>query len=42
MARLLDATKNAKEVEEEMTLRPQRLNEYVGQEDLKNNFKVLY
>lgn len=40
MARLLDATKNAKEVEEEMTLRPQRLNEYIGQEDLKNNFKV--
>ncbi len=40
MARLLDANRNAKEIEEEMTLRPKRLDEYVGQEDLKNNFRV--
>lgn len=40
MPRLLDANKNVKELEEEMTLRPRRLNEYVGQEDLKSNFRV--
>ena len=40
MARLLDANKNIKEAEEEMTLRPKRLDEYVGQEDLKRNFRV--
>lgn len=40
MARLLDGRKNDKELQEEISLRPQRLEEYVGQEDLKSNFKV--
>lgn len=40
MARLLDGRKNDKEIQEEISLRPKRLSEYVGQEDLKSNFKV--
>lgn len=40
MSRLLDATKDAKEIKEEKTLRPQTLNEYIGQEDLKKNLRV--
>lgn len=40
MARLLDAKRNPKEDAEELPLRPQRLDEYVGQEDLKSNFRV--
>lgn len=40
MSRLLDANKDIKETKEETTLRPQTLNEYVGQEDLKKNLKI--
>ena len=40
MARLLDANRNPKEEADELPLRPQKLKEYVGQSDLKNNFKV--
>ena len=40
MARLLDANKNNKEIEEELSLRPQKLSEYIGQKDLKNNLKI--
>ena len=40
MSRLLDANKNLNESQEELTLRPQTLNEYVGQKDLKENLKV--
>ncbi len=40
MSRLMDAKSSDKEKEEEMTLRPLTLDEYVGQEDLKNNLKV--
>ena len=40
MARLLDAKRNPKEDAEELPLRPQKLDEYVGQEDLKSNFRV--
>ena len=32
MARLLDGRKNDKELQEEISLRPQRLEEYVGQD----------
>lgn len=40
MARLLDGNKVKKEEEIEVSLRPQKLKEYVGQADLKDNFKV--
>ena len=40
MARLLDGHKIDKELQEEISLRPQRLDEYVGQDELKENFKV--
>lgn len=40
MSRLLDAQKIEKEVEEETSLRPRTLIEYVGQKALKNNLKV--
>lgn len=40
MVRLLDGRKNEKEIQEEISLRPKKLCEYIGQEDLKNNFKV--
>lgn len=40
MSRLMDAKKIDKEVEEETTLRPRTLNEYVGQKALKDNLKV--
>ncbi len=40
MSRLLDANINPKEDKEELSLRPQRLVEYIGQNDLKNNLKV--
>lgn len=39
MARIVDANKN-KEDQQEVSLRPQTLKEYVGQEALKNNLKV--
>ena len=38
--RLLDAKKNALEEEVEISLRPQYLNEYIGQESLKSNLRV--
>ena len=40
MSRLLDATPNSADVQEELNLRPQRLEEYVGQKDLKKNLRV--
>ena len=40
MSRLLDAHINSTDVQEEVSLRPQRLDEYVGQKDLKKNLKV--
>ncbi len=39
MARILDA-KKLKEDENDISLRPISLNEYIGQEELKNNLKV--
>lgn len=39
MARLVDVNKN-KDDEIEITLRPQRLKEYVGQKELKDNLKI--
>ena len=40
MARLMDSLRNEKERQEELSLRPQRLSEYIGQSDLKDNLKV--
>lgn len=40
MSRLLDAHINSAEKQEEISLRPQKLEEYVGQKDLKKNLKV--
>ena len=40
MSRLLDAHINSTDVQEEVSLRPQQLEEYVGQKDLKKNLKV--
>ena len=40
MSRLLDAHINSTDAQEEVSLRPQRLEEYVGQKDLKKNLKV--
>lgn len=40
MARLVDAKSNDFERNEENTIRPQTLKEYVGQDDLKNNLAV--
>lgn len=40
MARLMDANRSAIDAQEEMSLRPQTLDEYVGQKDLKKNLKV--
>lgn len=39
MSRLLDANKNKDDIEE-ISLRPQTLNEYVGQKELKENLRV--
>lgn len=39
MARLLDAKRN-KDDEIELSLRPQKLSEYIGQEELKRNLRV--
>ena len=40
MSRLLDAHPNSSDAQEEVSLRPQTLAEYVGQKDLKKNLKV--
>ena len=40
MSRLLDANPNAIDAQEELSLRPQKLSEYVGQKDLKKNLRV--
>ena len=40
MSRLLDAHINSTDVQEEVSLRPQTLDDYVGQRDLKKNLKV--
>ena len=40
MSRLLDAHPNANDAQEELSLRPQRLDEYIGQKDLKKNLRV--
>ena len=40
MSRLLDANPSAKDRQEEVSLRPQKLDEYVGQKDLKKNLKI--
>ena len=40
MSRLLDAHINNSETQEEISLRPQTLEEYVGQKDLKKNLRV--
>ncbi len=40
MSRLLDAHTNSTDLQEEVSLRPQTLEEYVGQKDLKKNLKV--
>ncbi len=39
MTRLLDANKNKEDIED-ISLRPQTLNEYVGQSELKNNLRI--
>ena len=41
MSRLLDANRNVNETQEELSLRPQTLDEYVGQKDLKQKLKIL-
>lgn len=40
MSRLLDANPNSTDRQEEVTLRPQTLKEYVGQKELKRNLEV--
>ncbi len=40
MSRLLDASANTLDRQEEVSLRPQTLNDYVGQKDLKKNLTV--
>lgn len=40
MKRLMDAKAEKDDIQEEITLRPQTLKEYVGQEELKHNLKV--
>ena len=40
MSRLLDAHINSTDIQEEVSLRPQTLDDYVGQRDLKKNLKV--
>lgn len=40
MSRLLDANRNQNEAQEELSLRPQTLDEYIGQKDLKRNLRV--
>ena len=40
MSRLLDANPNSIDRQEEISLRPQTLKEYVGQKELKRNLEV--
>jgi Holliday junction DNA helicase RuvB len=40
MTRIVDAKKNQEEVNEELSLRPQLLSEYIGQKQLLDNLKV--
>ena len=40
MSRLLDAKKEKEDEGSELSLRPQRLSEYIGQRELKKNLKV--
>lgn len=40
MSRLVDAERNPNELNEELSLRPKRLNQYIGQDALKENLKV--
>ncbi len=40
MSRLLDAHPNTNDIQEEVSLRPRTLKEYVGQKDLKKNLQV--
>ena len=40
MSRLVDAERNPNELNEELSLRPKRLNQYIGQNALKENLKV--
>lgn len=40
MSRLLDANPSSNDKQEEISLRPQNLDEYVGQKDLKKNLKI--
>ncbi|MCQ2794606.1 MAG: Holliday junction branch migration DNA helicase RuvB [Bacilli bacterium] len=40
MARLMDAKKNQKEEEIELSLRPKTLKEYIGQKELKHNLEI--
>ena len=40
MSRLLDAHTNPTDLQEEVSLRPKTLDEYVGQKDLKKNLRV--
>ena len=38
--RILDARKESGDISDELSLRPQRLSEYIGQEELKKNLRV--
>lgn len=40
MSRLLDANKEKEDESEELSLRPQKLSEYIGQAELKKNLRV--
>ena len=40
MSRLLDAHASTLDSQEDVSLRPQTLNDYVGQKDLKKNLRV--
>ena len=40
MSRLLDAKRNAEEKDIELSLRPSKLSEYIGQTEMKSNLKV--
>lgn len=40
MSRLLDAKRGEEDVSSELSLRPQRLSEYIGQEEMKHNLTV--
>ena len=40
MARILDAERNPSEEKDELSLRPENLSQYIGQNELKNNLKI--